>query len=742
MKMNNFKDWIGPLAAAFVCFYISFFMMGDYYFHPNEHMYAFGGDALTIYYDFSYHICHGSGSTLSAMAYPSGEYIYLTDAEGAFANVFQWIHNNVIDICDYGVGIINGLNAWLLLVAAIIMYYLLIAFGVNSLLSVLFAGPIILLSPPFIRLGGHFGLAYPFLIPLAVLWFVRKRNINKFEKRDLLFLATLLFFTFNNPYTGFSTAFILMACGAISILIDRKFTYANIAVIVAPVFCLLFAFITFKLNDPYHDRIALQWGFFNYKANLEGFLATPGSAIDYLINKIFGKGFKVEFEASQNIGLATILAFVSMFIFKYFRKGVSVFTTEYKIFMGGAALIFLYASAVIFAPFNREWVEEVLGSLLMFKASARMAWSLYFALTIGGVIIIDKLTKEIEGQFYKRLVYLVFLCLWVFEIKYYMGPKFENKHYENHFSIQKNEEIDKIIKASNIEIDQYQAILALPKMMSWSDKFMGNDHWNTQYFAMRTSLVTGLPMISAMLSRLPVSVSKDRLEFIANPLIERSLQYSFPNKKDLLIVVGTPHPRKAGEEFLISISDTLFFNKDFGLMRLPIERINNNRYIQSARSIYQDTIATPNISVDLSFDNEASEVAHYGMGAHKIDKGERVVIDTTLNIDTTTSVIFSCWTHIDHKKYGIGNWDIIVNESNGKEISKTNISTRDSNDVQDDWIRSETEITVNPGERVVAIFKSNQDFIIDELLIRPVSQNVIRSDKSEWFLFNGYKVKK
>ena len=42
---------------------------------PNHHMYTFGGDGLTIYYDMIYHICHGTGQHFSGMNYPDGELI-------------------------------------------------------------------------------------------------------------------------------------------------------------------------------------------------------------------------------------------------------------------------------------------------------------------------------------------------------------------------------------------------------------------------------------------------------------------------------------------------------------------------------------------------------------------------------------------------------------------------------------------------------------------------------------------
>lgn len=86
-------------------------------------MYTFGGDALTICYDIKYHVCHGSGTMFKGMNYPHGELIFLTDAQGALTMILQWI-NNLVNICDYVVGIINFLNAFSVLIASAMMYYI------------------------------------------------------------------------------------------------------------------------------------------------------------------------------------------------------------------------------------------------------------------------------------------------------------------------------------------------------------------------------------------------------------------------------------------------------------------------------------------------------------------------------------------------------------------------------------------------------------------------------------------
>ena len=234
-----------------------------------------------------------------------------------------------------------------------------------------------------------------------------------------------------------------------------------------------------------------------------------------------------------------------------------------------------------------------------------------------------------------------------------------------------------------------------------------------------------------------------RLEFISNPLIERSLQNEFPNKKDLLLVVGTPHPQKPGERFLISIADTLYEDKNYGLYRLPLNRINENEYVREARNLSQDSLINNKNVIHLSFDDEDVLPNFYGSGALTLSKGSHTILDTLIYIDTTETFQFSAWTHIDNKRYGMGSWELFVNDKNGKELNKIVIPTRESNDVQDDWIRSEATFEIANGSKLKAVFIGNQDFYIDEVILRPLSQNhVVINPSGDWFLFNGYKVRK
>ena len=741
-KMTN-KDLFWLFVSVLFGFVISYLLMRPYIVNPNGSMYAIGGDAWTIYYNFSYHICHGIGSHLEAMAYPTGEYIYLTDAEGAFATLFQWISHHIIDLCPYSVGLIHGLNISFLVLAFMVMYFLLRALGVSNILSAFFGPLVILLSPQMLRFGGHFGLAYPFLIPLTMLWIIRKTKVGVFEKRDVLFGLTLLFFTFNNPYLGFSAAAIGIASSLFWFISNRKNYKTALLLFAIPALAIAIVFLNFKFNDPYSDRINLQWGFFYFNSELKGYLYPQGSLLGNLIKGLFEKPPSVEFEAMQNIGLASVLLWLFWFIYKVKNLKKPTLPLIFKIFLGASILIFLYSSAIIFSPFPRDWVENVLGFLLMFKASARLSWSLYFVLSIGGVLILNYWYNAIQNKIGKFFLVGIFFSLWIIELKSYIFPRFDHPAYENQFSISKNSEIQSILDQYHIDKSQYQAILALPKMMLTSDKFMSQLHWNTQYFSMRYSLVSGIPMISEILSRTPVSVSIRGIGLLSNPLIKKPFVNELDPKRNILIVLGKDHSLGDGEKYLLQQSDTIYDEKNYMLLSLKPQDINDTLSINYAKSQYLNHPIDSRNYIYNGFDNEGSDIVRYGNGARIFDKGKHIVLDTILPFSDTLELEFSCWTHIDNKKYSIGDWTLIVLDEQNKEKASYFISTRDSADIQGNWIRSNHRFHFKKGDRIRAIFNGKQSFIIDDLLLRPVDNEVIISDDSnDSFLYNGYLIEK
>lgn len=748
------QQFLWPVLVALLTVLVSVFLFKVYLFHPNDYMFAFGGDALVIYYDMIYHVCHDKGTMLNAMNYPYGEYIFLTDAQGAISTVLQWINRHLFDVCDCIPGFVHTINIFLLPVCSVLIHYILRYFKVTNSVALPFAILITFLSPQMFRFGGHFGLAYPFIIPLVFLWFLRKFTYSKVEKRDLLVCFILIFFTFNNPYVGFGGAgFLICTGGLLALLSIRNHHYLKKAIIVGGVgiISILIPFITFLISDPVTDRMQQQWGFFFYHASIDGVLLPNHSFLHLIFRDLALRVKPTIIEHWANIGIVCVALLVWLLIYKvlkYFNKNNKpqerIFTTANLFMLGGALLMFLFAGSYYYEGFPEAWMEDHLGFMLMFKASARIGWSFYFALTITCIVFLDHLLKKINKPFLFYTLLLIPIVIWSFEIKEYIGRNYKECFHNNFFSKADKQSLLNTLSANNVDVTEYQAMYVLPKMMAWTDDFLSDILWSSQFYSMRISAATGLPMISAMLSRMSIGQTAEAIQMISHPLIRRDLPDKLPNQKDILVLLGGEHPPlKVGEQYLLDISHPVLISKDFSLYRLRIDDLRQNSYINDARKQYALPREANADIIHLSFDESETDVSFYGKGSKLVPTGETMIIDQKLPMDADTQYVFSAWTKVDHHKYGVGAWRIIVTDNTGKETFSHITETRRSNDIQDLWIRSEVVFSASKGSTIKASLLSNKNLYADEVIIQPVgATTIIDIPGSNSFMFNGYKIVK
>lgn len=753
MPEINFKNIIPHLAVIALSLIACYAVFGSYMLSPNSSMTAFGGDAFVIYYDVMYHVCQvkDTGSQLMNMNYPYGEYIYMTDAQGALATLLKWLNNIGLPICDCVIGIMHSLMIYLLPVASLLMYYVLRAFDIKQASSVIFSVLIISLSPIMIRFAGHYGLSYPFVFPLVMLWIIRKHNQPRLEWRDAVFAIVLLFFTFNNPYIGFSALGLALASALVTAVTSigkwngiKKAIYIGIV----PVLVLAIVFITFKLTDDITDRLEQQWGFFFLNASIAGSFYPPQSVLQTLLLLLGVSLAEVQFEAQQNLGIVTtfllLSGLITFFWRKYKLKQSPSLPPSLLTMVLGSLLIYIYAANDNLIGFDVEWVEEHLGSFLMFKASGRLAWPFYFVASVLGVFVFNKLTAKMNTKVSFACI-LVLAVIWIFEIKEsIVKPYLSNMHHDNMLSEKSKQEVLNDLKQAEIDINDYQAMLCVPKMQAWTDKFIGEIVWSTQFNATRISLFTGLPMVNAMLSRQSTNQTAMATQMMSDPLISRELLPKLPNRKDLLLVLGADHPPlKDGEQFLIDAGKLVMKKDAYSLYKLPLTAIENNLQLKEAIEKYQmGQIKEPIIR--LGFEDQPNQTTFYGNGAMLVEKGRHQIHSEKINIDKdTTHFTFSAWTHIDHEKYGMGEWQVIVENEKNEYLNVYPMETRRSNDIQHMWIRSKTTFPVPRNGTIKVIFEGNQSFLLDEVIIDEVNDpSLIHDAKSNYFLYKGVKIRK
>jgi hypothetical protein len=741
MKLKN--DFLFTIVAGILTIFFFYPILGTYLFSPNSHMYAFGGDALTIYYNVQYHVCHGSGDILRGMNYPYGELIFLTDAQGALAMILQWI-NNFIDICDYVIGIINFLNAFSVLIASGIIYTILRTQGVSVFISLLFSPLITLLSPQIFRLAGHFGLAYLFLIPLVYLYIIWSEEKIKVTKFDMIIFSACLFFTFNNPYMGFIGCSLLMISGLFRWAINRS-EWGRLKSFVLGLMPLMIAYTYFKINDPVNDRIKIQWGYFSYPSTPKGLLAPKGTLMDDIIKKI-GKGYDIDQESYNYIGLVSIIILISTAIFYLYKNFNSYYIKISKTFIPiniSSVLLFLYGTGLFFLPFDQDYVEDSLGFLLMFKAVARLGWPLYFTITTMVVMVINEFYVKTHKVISLPIIILLAL-IWNWDINTYVKLFYKDKIHGNTFSKNDDKYILEIFKENKINPNDFQCILSLPKLMMWTDNFKSELNWSAQFYSQKISKITGLPILNAMLSRMSIGQTAEKIELLANPLIYKSIAEKLPNQKDILIVLGVDYPPlSSGEKFLLEISDTLYSEKNgFSLHRLKVKDINNNKYLNAAKLLGCPAENNTNGCIYLGFNDSKADFSYFGNGAMKYEKGQHTILETKLENPEADHHIFSVWTRFDHSKYGIGWINCQVKDSIGNIIYNETPDTRRSNDVHDSWIRTEQRIPTPKNCTIRVTFDTNRKLYIDELLIRPENKDVTLCDGDKVLLINGFRVER
>lgn len=749
----DWRAWLGPLALLVLTFLLVRPVFRDYLTRPNTMMHAFGGDALMLYYNTAFHTRHGDGSTLRNMNYPDGEYIFLTDAQGAVSNTAQWISRHVTDVSGYAVGIVNGLNVYLLFVAALLVFWVLRALGVHLYSALLFSPLIVMLAPQLRRLGGHFGLAYPFLIPLAMLWFLRKYRVGRLEKRDALMLAVSLFFTFNNPYTGFNVNFFLILAGLLVFAFDgfKLANWRRPAIIMGMgAVSLGLVFLDFRVFDSVKDRLNPQWGFFHYQATFEGLFHPPKSFLYDLLSKNKVAIPEIEFEALLNVGIVTTLALAIMLLMstlgRFWGKNRPTWhqiSPEHRILLLAAGLLFVLASNTDLIPISEDWLEGNMGWLLMFKASGRLGWAFYFALVLTGVVFVDRLYRITSPWFMAAAFPLGLAVLWQAEINQYVKPHFENNFHENFFSEKNEREITDAIRANNVDISQFQAVLCLPKMMAWNDKIHSDISFATQFYGVRFSLATGLPMVNAMLSRIGMQHTLERVEMLSHPLVDRALPKRFPNQKDILLLHGDEAPPlKEGEQYLISISTLLYKAKGYALYRLRLaDLMSENPAQRAAKAAFQQG-NYPAPIVHFGYEDTPYDIAFYGRGSHQTQPESEQILEYISPFDRDTSMVFSAWTYLDARHWGSGYWDIVTTDSNGNRLAQDAVDTSKSNDVQGSWVRSSARIALPKGAKVTILAKHKKAQLIDEVMLWPGGSSPITAlPGEETFLCEGFKVR-
>src|SRR5690606_22993598 len=92
----------------------------------------------------------------------------------------------------------------------------------------------------------------------------------------------------------------------------------------------------------------------------------------------------------------------------------------WKYMIIGSLLLYLFAANSSIFGFLESFMEKYLGELLMFKASARLAWPTYFVITCTVVLFLEQAIKKLNNPPFQRGFWFFILLIWGFEVRTYV----------------------------------------------------------------------------------------------------------------------------------------------------------------------------------------------------------------------------------------------------------------------------------------------------------------------------------
>ncbi len=713
------SKWLESFIVLGVTYVILAIFIGEGLWRPNAFVYAFGGDAAIIYYNMIFHSWYGQGLQLHNMNYPLGESILMTDAQASISFILSkfrkasFVQNNIV-------GIVHSFHYLCLGLAAIFAQRALRKKEVTVLLSIIGALLIVFLSPQIFRLrAGHFGLAYPVVFTAGLYAWASVQKKAKIYP-VLLFGAVLLFFGVNNIY-------LLILAGGWVILIgivewyktkSRSFLLlsATSFIVVAMVYGLM------KGTEVEMDRLDIQWGYYFNRSTFEGLTYPFTSLIGTL-----GAKAKTNIEPVCNLGLANLICLL-LVVFSVFRKRFFNRSSQFS-FRANAALLWSAFLMWIYASGSLKFLAEAIPAATMFKASGRFAWPLYYALSFASIVLISDFLKKgskknINKSKGKRnwsktgLIGLLIL-LWAGECFVYLKHQVKFKQYENHYGPIKLESLKKELDSIPHALDDFQAIYSLPVMVAWNDKFRYPSPWNTEYYSTRISMVTALPMLNAKLSRLGVTQASAATQLASHPWIKKEMLHELDLSKPIMLVLGKDHELTEGEQWLIDHAEQILSAKAYALYKLDLKSIlkpSDYSCNTTEASFYRD------------FDALHKEDPLFGQGCLFIEKSKEkhVLLQQEVSSWPKENYEYSVWVHTDHKKYGMPWMEILQFDNNGNQLDRAYFDIASSKDVLKNWRRAGVEMQLSSkASRIeVALDRLNQDFKIDEFMIRALRDTI------------------
>jgi len=577
--------------------------------NPNSVYFGASDDGLQAYYGAIYHVKYDTSYWhMNGMNYPYGEQVFFTGCQPFITNIIKLI-SEVVDISDFTVGIINLVMISSVFFCIFCLYWIFQHLRLSFWYSSIAAVGITFLSPQIFRLACHYSLTYQFAIPLFLLLLLKFAQTPSIKKSILISL--LVFFMAGTHFYFFGFFAILSTFYWAVLFFSKKITSGNIKFTCLHVFVqLVLPYLIFQgliyLIDDAPDRTGYPWGYLTYIANLAG--------VFYPSGKLFYETFFASFilpeytytmEGVAYVGLVALLVFVllililikKVLIIQYFAQSklmqllkVPISNTIslpselkklIKVTDNKILNAFCWASVLALVlsfgyPFRikgyEHWLDYI-GLFRQMRGIARISWIFYYVINI---IAFYKIYQWVSNKkaIWKNCVLVIALFLVCYDA-YYNSYQMEQALSNPIARLADKENLSSENQWLNeLKPNKYQAIITLPYFHVGSENL-----WMIHAPAIMgdvyiTSLKTGLPTTSSLMSRTSLSQTFKNIQLIIEPYRKLEIVNDFKNKKPFLVLVRE-NELNTDEKKLLILCTKIKTTPLFDIYELPFEKIEN-----------------------------------------------------------------------------------------------------------------------------------------------------------------------
>ena len=414
-----------------------FRVFGPLLTQPNHHLFVVGEDALKNYYTPAYYVKYDQGLHFSGMNYPFGEHVVFTDNQPLLSLALNFVDDHLFPVAHLVPGILNLLMIGSILLCMVLVFRLLLRYGLPAWYAIPAAMLITTLSPQIHRIEGHYALAYAFFIPL--IWnLLIKAHAGK--RRWLgygLLLATISLFGFLHAYYVLMGAVFSMAYLGLGALLgptQGRWKKLALALIAGLVPVLVFQGFL-GMTDAVGDRPDSPYGFFLYRAYLQGIFLPVEGPLWEAWHRLFHTVKRPEGEAWAYTGLvcATVFVFTlakwgKLLFRKYLHPRkllLPALPGDMQTAFWAGVLVLLFAMAFPFTLLPESLIEG-LGPLRQFRSLGRFAWVFYYVFGVYSAFYLYLIFRRMRQRgllVFARWMLVLALLIWGTEAALFLQTK-------------------------------------------------------------------------------------------------------------------------------------------------------------------------------------------------------------------------------------------------------------------------------------------------------------------------------